>query len=275
MSDRDSSDWERRLKNAHDCAQQGDIGDVTFLQASRHPLVSLFITTGDLTPNSPNKRSVSLSFVSQPSNYPSYIDDTTHLNVKGYNMFKEAVESNVLELDITPFKNISFHRYEMWLSDIHKNIDESIKMFQGVLCYINDQREEETHDSHFILHICDVMTIIYDSHNKTGTEVVVMSTLLSDLDNEIIVNELESTYLQASNRIFFLIHMDFLYMCYCYFGNNSFVPIRTKVKLGNNLLKESSFFTNEDHFVLHQIGKMKEINQNDRRLQTRTIYRTI
>ena len=203
MSDRDSPDWERRLKNAHDCAQQGDIGDVTFLQASRHPLVSLFITSGELTPNSTNKRSVSLSFVSQPSNYPSYIDDITHLNVKGYKMFNEAVESNVLGLDITPFNNISFHRYEMWLTDVRKNIDESIKMFQGVLCYINPWRQEETDNSHFILHICDAMNIIYDIHNKTGTEVIVRSTLLSDLDNEKIVNEFESICLQSSNRNFF------------------------------------------------------------------------
>ena len=70
-------------------------------------------------------------------------------------------------------------------------------------------------------------------------------------------------------------HVDFLYVCYAYYGNNSFVPIRTRVSITSTELKEASFFMNDNHFILHQIGKMKEFNQNDNRQDYRILYRTI
>ena len=41
-----SSEWTRRLANAKAAAQHGNEGDEFFLQASKTPLVSCFITTG-------------------------------------------------------------------------------------------------------------------------------------------------------------------------------------------------------------------------------------
>ena len=45
-TDNVSYEWNRRLANAKSAAQHGKEGDDFFLQASKTPLVSCFITTG-------------------------------------------------------------------------------------------------------------------------------------------------------------------------------------------------------------------------------------
>ena len=88
------------------------------------------------------------------------------------------------------------------------------------------------------------------------------------------MNEFDTLHLRACNN-FFKIHIDFFYLCYSYYGNNSFVPIRTRVLEDNLILKEGYFFTNNNHFVLHQIGKLKEFNQNDKNIEAKVKYRTV
>ena len=109
---------------------------------------------------------------------------------------------------------------------------------------------------------------------NTRIEVVVRSNLLMDTSNDMI-NEFENLYLKKTDRTFLLNSIDLFYYCYGYLGNNSFVPIRTKVPSNSNYFRHSSFFTNNVYFLKHQIGKMHEINQNGCGLKSKHAYRSI
>ena len=86
------SDWTRRLRNAKMCAENGEEGDVFFLEVTISPLVSLFITTGKPIKKDSKKKSVSLSFIEQHSSYPMTIENKDEVVRVGYTNFKNVIE---------------------------------------------------------------------------------------------------------------------------------------------------------------------------------------
>ena len=88
-----SYQWQQRLDNAKEKAEDGEEGDVTFMQVSSRPVTSLFITTGEKRhPSLSTKREVHLRFVSQHEGYPYCIQSNDENDTLGYSSLKEAVK---------------------------------------------------------------------------------------------------------------------------------------------------------------------------------------
>ena len=120
------------------------------------------------------------------------------------------------------------------------------------------------------------MNIMIEARNNTTPKVQLKTALLKDLPESVaVVNEFSYKYLEKKHLEFMIIHMDFFYLCYGYYSNHSFMPIRTSVPGNSSIFKVSSFFMNDDHFVNHQKGKIIEFNQNEANLISRIMYRTI
>ena len=266
-----STEWQRRLDNAKKCAENGAEGDVFFLQVSKNPLVSLFITTGALIEGSTNIRSVDLRFVGQHSLYPKCINSNTEIEVIGYQYFKRSCEKNNMGL----FNSYDLEDYKKRFELTCLNIDKSIVDYHGVRCYMDKDQNKNARNNYFVMHICDIMNIMI--HDKLGTqpELKLISQLLKKLPEDGIINELESRYLTEENKSFLIHHIDFFYLCYGYYGNHSFVPIRTCMEKNHIIFQTSSFFMNDNHFLEHQKGKLMEFNQNESRTLSRLIYRSI
>ena len=185
MSDIESTNWQIRLRNAKECAQNGEEGDVTFLQASRKPLVSLFIKTGGLTPNGHTKRSVELNFVSQHSRYPQLLEDIKDIELKGYELYK-----------LTTTNEISLEDYKLLFYSTCNNIENAISKYNGVVCYKDGNSDNNEITNLYILHICDIMNLMTNSHKNLGTDVTVRSNLLKEFNGKKVVNLFEkNTYI--------------------------------------------------------------------------------
>lgn len=115
----------------------------------------------------------------------------------------------------------------------------------------------------------------YQKMHNSVAELCICSSTLPYLPTLGVVNDLEMRHLNNDLVDFVHLHIDYLYTCYTYYGNHSFVAIRTKVPKNSNVFIQSSFFMNDDHFVNHQKGKMIEFNQNELSLESKIMYRSI
>ena len=166
------------------------------------------------------------------------------------------------------------NQYTCKLYDVFLDIDKAIRDNHGVKCYADGNTLNVERENIFYLHICDVLNIMVKKINATPIEVVVKSELLNCIPTNL-KNEFETIYLKQANSKFLYSEIDFIYYCYCYLGNTSFVPIRTKIANDNVTFKISKFFINNIHFQRHQYGKMQEINQNGCGIISKIAYRTI
>ena len=61
---------------------------------------------------------------------------------------------------------LSFDDYKLLFYSTCDNIEQSISKYNGVVCY-KDGNWENTEDTNiFILHICDIMNVMTNSHNN-------------------------------------------------------------------------------------------------------------
>ena len=271
-----SNDWTRRLTNAKICAENGDEGDVFFLEVTTSPLVSLFITTGKSIKKNSKKKSVSLSFKEQHSSYPTVIETKDEVVRVGYNNFKVVIEEMSDNRKAKKkFKDTTMSEYSDMLREACIDIDSSIRDYHGIVCYVDGNHHNRSIGNLYVLHVCDVMNIMVSSMKNKIPKVVVKSSLLMTIPGDHIKNDLMQTHLRKKNFEFFFAHIDFFYMIYGYYNNHSFVPVRTQVSIHSRVFRKSSFFTNDDHFIRHQKGKLIEFNQNEKRSESKLIYKSI
>ena len=169
---------------------------------------------------------------------------------------------------------ITIDQYKRSLYSLFEDIDKSIAKYHGVRCFEDGCISNRTYPNVFYLHICDVLNIIQNRMKNRSTEMEVKSDMLVAVSS-IMKNDFESTYLRSENNDFLLCHIDFVYYCYAYVGNKSFIPIRTKTYNNCDVFESSKFFMNNEHFVMHQYGKMQEINQNGCGNISKIAYRSI
>ena len=155
------------------------------------------------------------------------------------------------------------------------DVDKAIRDYHGIVCYHDGNHHNTSLSNIYVMHVCDVMNIMVASMKGNIPKVVVKSTLMVNLSGDHIKNELMQTHLRKINFDFFFAHIDFLYMIYGYYSNHSFVAIRTEVSINSRIFKQASFFTNDSQFITHQEGKLIEFNQNEKRSETRLIYKSI
>ena len=270
-----SADFRRRLDNAKFCATNGREGEVYFLQASKTPLVSCFITTGQFLNKTVNERSVDLRFVYQHAGYPLSVRSNKESEDLGYKSFQTALENDTFEDISDQFKELTKSEYSLLFEETCVYIDTCISANHGIRCYTDGDIKNKSNTNNWFLHVCDMLNILYERRGDCIPKVVVKSTLLDKLPSKKIVNDLDSKNIPLKNRNFMMLHVDYFYICYGYFGNYSFVPIRTQVDKESKVFHLSSFFSNDDHFMTHQKGKLQELNQNEKGALSRMMYKSV
>ena len=270
-------DWNIRLHNAKMTAEEGEEGDVGFLQVSKRPLTSLFLTTGTkIDPSTSTKRHVHLRFVSQHVGYPCHIKSNEENDTIGYQSFKNATKLCLIESIKKKYEDISIEEYRCIFEQVCQAIDKSIVDYHGVKCYRDGDWTNKKKANIYFLHVCDVLNCISKKRfHHTLPEIIVPTPTLKELPMLGVVSDLELVHLCNHLLDFVILHVDYLYTCYGYYGNHSFMAIRTSIAKGCKIFTKSCFFMNDDHFVNHQIGKLKEFNQNESRLESKLMYRSI
>ena len=125
-------------------------------------------------------------------------------------------------------------------NDLCEDIDASITKNHGVRCFEDGDKDNLMVRNVFYLHICDVINIIITRTSGEAIDVVVPTDLLTIIPKDM-TNDFELKFLREENRAFLMEHADFLYYCYAYIGNHSFIPIRTKLNDNSSIFVESPF----------------------------------
>ena len=258
-----SDELKKRLDDVKYKARHAALGSMFFVEVSSLPLVSVIVVTGQEEKLGRTVKKLHLRYVSQPSNYPSTFDGGLELESIGYSRYLTETKDS---------PKLLLKEYQTQFVNICNDTNCSIHKNHGVKCFDNEDKRKN--GEYFILHICDILNFMVGKLSNSTVEVVVRSNLLMEISKDMI-NEFECIYLKENDRTFMLNNIDLFYYCYSYLGNNSFVPIRTKVPSDSNHFIHSSFFTNDRYFLKHQIGKMHEINNNGCGLVSKHAYRTI
>ena len=102
----ESVELNRSLHIAKQLAEKAEEGSLFFIEVSYKPLVSLFITTGELINNNGNTHSVHLRFVSEPHHYSEVLHQiqTMNTDILGFNIYHELVDNDINKLDYEDYK---------------------------------------------------------------------------------------------------------------------------------------------------------------------------
>ena len=172
-----SSDWQRRLYNAKDCAEKGKEGDVFFLQVSKTPLVSLFITTGSLVDPVTGLRKVDLHYVSQHSLYPIRLCSNEENDTRGYAYYQKSL----LNDRRNTCHSLDYDDYKIRFEATCVEIDKSIHTYHGVRCYRDGNPHNNEKNNYYILHVCDIMNILIHAEVGKVPDLKLKTALLQTL----------------------------------------------------------------------------------------------
>lgn len=261
-----SNDWNCRLNDVKRLACKAEQGSTFFLEVSSSPIVSLFIVTGDFSDKSKKERSTHLHFAPQTDEYPKMLASQKEVENMGYRKYMHNRKQDD--------KILNIEQYKAKLYSVFEGIDNAIRTNHGIKCYADGDRTNLDGMNVFFLHICDVLNLMVMKKKEYIAEVVIKSNMLKDLPVNI-TNDFETHFLKHSNEAFLYSEVDFIYYCYAYLGNTSFIPIRTKIDINDDIFINSRFFMNNDHFLKHQYGKLQEINQNGCGFISKLAYRSI
>ena len=263
-----SSELNRRLHIVKELAEKAEKDSVLFMEVSYKPLVSLFVTTGEVTSENKNKRSVHLRFVSEPHHYSEVLNDiqTMDTDILGLRVYNNLLDNPINKLDMKLYKEK--------FDSVCGELDAAKSKYHGICCHEDGDEDNTSVANVFVLHVCDIMNLLVCKKNETIPELELTTNLLKSIDDKVCIGN-ELNLVTETNREFFMSHIDYFYVCYAYIGNTSFTPIRTRVEKNSQTFVISSFFTNDDHFNNHQGGKMMQFNQNNERFVSRMIYRSI
>jgi hypothetical protein len=257
-----------KLNTARRLCENGVEGDLHFVQVSHCPVTSLYLITGPLREDSNTVHQTNMRLVAQPDNFPEFPRTMYSSQQKGYKYHLEKCR-DAYELDNSVgFNPLDFQTYRETFMNICGHIDTVLHQYHGIKCYNDGNLNNNMFSNMFFMHVCGVLNILKCETKGQAMPLVfvltpMMEVVLSEWRN-VLVHSMLTEY-----ELHFLIkEIDYFYTCYAYFGNYSMLPIRTQVSEDCDVFVRSSFFTNNDHFVEHQMGKMKELNQNHTHVPT-------
>ena len=202
----ESLELNRSLHIAKQLAEKAEEGSLFFIEVSYKPLVSLFITTGELINNNGNTHSVHLRFVSEPHHYSEvlYQIQTMNTDILGFNIYHELVDNDINKLD--------YEDYKAKVDSVCREIDTYKSKYHGVCCYEDGDEQHTSISNVFILHICDIMNLLVCKANTTVPLVELKTNLLNTIDERVCIGD-ELNFITESNRDFFYVaHRLFLCM---------------------------------------------------------------
>jgi hypothetical protein len=269
-----SPEWQAKLTRITELAENAREGDEFFLEMSRsNPMCSMYLRTGGVSLDNPNKKNVHLLVEQEPVTYPYWpstrevAKDNAYVEYLG--RFKKEfgnTNSSRVPMSKSTFKD----KY----TEITKVVDSEIKESHGIMCYHDGNVNNTTIHNCYILHICDVLNIHIRKKKGLKTRVLIRSYILNQIGPDTTSKLIEET-LTSDQLAFLEENIDYFYRQYCYYGNYSYVPVRTYVERDCSVFKLSKFFMNDTFYTKHQKGKLKEFNQMNGSLERRILYRSL
>jgi hypothetical protein len=252
--------FQQKLQTATTLSENGEEGDVHFVQVSHCPVSSLFLITGEARENS-NLHHVTLRIVGQTAEYPPFPANMYSSQKKGYKYHLEKA-CELYEADNTlGFSPLNFQTCREMFMNICQHIDAALCANHGIKCYHDGNVSNDRFSNKVFMHVCDVLNILKCERNNSPVPTVYIQTPMFEHVSYEWTNILIHSMLTEYELEFLHKEINYFYTCYCHFGNFNFLPaIRTRVQEDCTVLARSAFFTNNPHFIEHQRGKMKELN---------------
>jgi hypothetical protein len=264
---------QHKLDNILRHAMFASNGDEFFHEYSYKPLTSMFITTGELIEGDGREHELHTHLIEQHSGYPPHIDSYEDIIKKGYQLFCENNDLNTKKLTEFGCTSLNIVEYKEMFCVVKGIIDRAIDTNHGIKCFADGDLNNMEPDNMYYMHICDIFNIMIHEYASRRIRLLIETSLLPYITPQM-KHMLEERLLNCRQYYFLLNNVDIFYMSYGYYFNTSFVPIRTRIPTQSGIFKMSCFFMNDEHFVQHQRGKLKEIDQIEDDYINRILYRT-
>jgi hypothetical protein len=265
-----------KLRTVTAIAQTSNTGDSFFLQVSGCPVTSIRITTGEVDPNDDEHHLTHMHLTGEPEGYPNIPRDMRESQRQGYEKYLRRMHQNFVQDSTVGFNPIDINTYRTKFMRICEKFDAAVYQYHGVKCYLNGDMTDDVYANVVMLHLCDLMTIfIHERSGLPSPDVVLTTPTFMNVPGPTMRNDLMENQLTEEEKNFLEEHIDYFYVCYCYWGNFSFVPIRTRLSNDVLNLEDSGFFMNNPHFIRHQRGKLEELNRNNIGFESRLVYRSV
>ncbi len=268
-----ASEQQRKLGVAMHYAESASNGDEFFHEYSYKPLTSMFLTTGELIEGEEQKHEVHIHLIEQHSGYPPQKDSLEDVMEYGYHIFCEKNDQNTAESTGVSRTLYTLIEYKEMFQDIKGVIDRATYGHHGIKCFADGDLNHTNAGNMYHMHTCDIFNMMMHEATNTRIRLLIETSLLPFITPQT-KHMLEERLLNCTQRFFLLKNIDIFYITYGYYFNRSFVPIRTRVPQNSNHFRISRFFMNDEHFVQHQRGKMKAIDDFELNYLTRLYYTT-
>jgi hypothetical protein len=258
--------WRSKLKKVTDLADYGEEGDVYFLQIHTVPLSSVTLTTGAPLHNGDGrKKQVHMHMKGSPPELPKIPNGVQAIVQNGY---KRHIVRTVQYCRVHgehASKVIPFPEWKRLFHSVTDVIDNMIYVHHSIKCHMDGNTNNDVLIIILYLHVCDVLNIKSCRSNNIGLpDVVIPTSMLRSLPDTIVETlTSSSSNLSKESYDFMLSEIDFFNMVYGYYGNGSFLSLRTHVPVDSTVFKDSSFFMNNEYFFNHQMGKLEELNRTE------------
>jgi hypothetical protein len=265
-------DWHIKLQNIIDVAKTSDEGSEFFIEMCSNPIKHTWVTSGALKNDGSGTRHVHTRMVDEPSGFPSTPPTKRAILKEGYRRYLNRVVQHHRESGNTSFSAISFEDYVNSFNKVTMAVDTAIRECHAVKCYEDGDMSNQHPTNIFFLHPCDVFNMYVHRISNTVPNLFITTNSLNVLWVEM-RNELTDSIMTEDELRFLTQEIDYFYNCFAYYGNFSFVPIRTQVSIDSESFPTASFYTNNTIFRDHQRGKFVQITQDHNRMLTRVCYR--
>jgi hypothetical protein len=258
--------WRVKLQTVQNLADYGEEGDEHFLQIHTVPLSSMRLRTGVPIPNGDGKKKqVHLRMLGPPAHYPEVPNGVEAIVKDGYKRHIARAVSNHNREGQTSRTVIPFPKWKRLFDNVTSKIDNMIYAHHGIKCHMDGNMNNDMLINVLYLHVCDVLNIIACRNtNDALPDVVIRTNMLQSIPDTILetLSATSSNFTKESYD-FMVQEIDFFYMVYAYYGNGSFLSLRTMVPANSTVFRDSSFFMNDDYFRNHQEGKLEELNRTE------------
>jgi hypothetical protein len=269
-----TAEWAAKLKKTQEMAEKGEEGNVFFLEMKNaNPICSMYLITGKISEDDKNKRDFHMHVEQEPRTYPYFPTSQVLIRNLAYQEYARRFQNRTSTTSST-FGMMSEAAFTRKFLEITVAADSSIRQTHGIMCYQDGDLKNHAKHNVFILHISDVLNIHMRKKMGLKTNLLIKTHSLSFIPDTTKNKFIEET-LSTDMLMFLEENVDFFYRLYCYYANDSFVPVRTEVDIKCKVFKLSRFFMNDPFFSKHQKGKLSQFNQLNKEFESTLAYRSI
>jgi hypothetical protein len=268
-----SPEFKKKLTEVRGRAEKAETGTCNFLEINANPVTSLYLITGNKKDDGSNEKDIHMTFEQQPSDFPTMPNTNLACDKQGYKMYLTKVKNDYDLGMIERFAPIKFDEWKQMQYHLREIIDELIKMNHGIKCFEDGDTNNNDIRNVIFLHVCDVFNILMNKKRNKTTTLLIKTQLLKEIKPSM-VDFLTSEILNETYMNYLVDNIDHMYTNYCYYGNGSFLPIRTHIAEDDPVFKNSRFFMNSIHYAKHQRGKLNYVNQTQKGTMNACVFRT-